>query len=72
LSRLDMLQRKGFDDAALSRFKAPAGLIPATRDSATLALSIVAEIIGRYQSLQSRAEAREHARLLADLPGAWD
>ena len=48
-NRRDMLRRAGFDDAILRRFEEPAGLIPATRDPATLALSLVAEIIAAYQ-----------------------
>ncbi len=47
--RLEMLRAQGLDDAAIGRLTSPAGLIPATRDPATLALSIVAEIVGTYQ-----------------------
>lgn len=38
------LQRLGFSSEELSRIKAPIGLIPATRDAMTLALSVVADI----------------------------
>ncbi|QNO29123.1 XdhC family protein [Sphingopyxis sp. OPL5] len=48
-NRRDMLRRAGFDDAIIGRFEEPAGLIPATRDPATLALSLVAEIVAAYQ-----------------------
>lgn len=48
--RRDMLRRNGFAQAVVQRFDRPAGLIPATRDPAALAFSIVAEIVGRYQN----------------------
>ncbi|NWK98413.1 xanthine dehydrogenase [Sphingobium lactosutens] len=49
-NRSEMLRREGFARAVLERFELPAGLIPATRDPATLALSIVSQIIGEYHS----------------------
>jgi len=59
-SRREMLRREGFDDAVLDRFAGPAGLIPATRDPATLALSVVAEMIANYQERHGEAQ-REQA-----------
>ena len=53
-NRLEMLRAQGLDDATLKRLTSPAGLIPATRDPATLALSIVAEIVSKYQDILSR------------------
>ena len=49
-NRLAMLRSKGFEEAELRAFASPAGLIPATRDPATLALSIIAQIVGVYQA----------------------
>ncbi len=57
--RRDMLRRAGFGDAVVRRFDGPVGLIPATRDPATLALSIVAEIIAGYQDAQAQDVASD-------------
>lgn len=57
--RRDMLRRAGFSDAVVRRFDGPVGLIPATRDPATLALSIVAEIIAGYQDAQAQDVASD-------------
>ena len=48
--RLRMLRDKGFGDSTLEHFRTPAGLIPATRDPATLALSVIAQIVAAYQT----------------------
>jgi xanthine dehydrogenase accessory factor len=48
--RLRMLRGKGFDEPTLAHFRNPAGLIPATRDPATLALSVIAQIVAAYQA----------------------
>jgi xanthine dehydrogenase accessory factor len=47
-ARLERLHAKHVDQAALSRLKGHIGLIPATRDPATLAISILAEIAAQY------------------------
>jgi xanthine dehydrogenase accessory factor len=53
-SRRSMLLREGFTEAVANQFDGPAGLIPATRDPAALALSIVSEIIDRFQTVQAK------------------
>ena len=54
-----MLLREGFAEAVANRFERPAGLIPATRDPAALALSIISEIIDRFQTLQATISLAE-------------
>lgn len=49
--RAAMLAAAGIDPAAQARLRAPLGLIPRTRDPATLALSVLAEIVGAYEAL---------------------
>lgn len=70
--RRDMLRRAGFGDAVVQRFDGPVGLIPATRDPATLALSIVAEIIARYQDAQGQADGGEARAKLTEALGSWN
>ena len=50
-SRIDMLRSSGTSDAALQRLETTVGLIPATRDPATLALSILSQVAERYHAL---------------------
>ncbi len=50
-SRIDMLRSSGISDAALQRLETTVGLIPATRDPATLALSILSQVAERYHAL---------------------
>ncbi len=50
-ARLLRLGDAGHDEQALSRITSPVGLIPRARDSAVLALSVMAEIVGVYETL---------------------
>lgn len=43
--RMDALRERGVPEASISRIAAPIGLIPATRDPDTLALSILSQIV---------------------------
>lgn len=47
-ARVQRLRAAGCNEAALARLSGHIGLIPATRDPATLAISILAEIADRY------------------------
>lgn len=47
-ARLEMLRAAGVNDAALTQLRPRVGLIPSTRDPATLALSLVSEIVQEY------------------------
>ncbi|MBC2670133.1 XdhC family protein [Novosphingobium piscinae] len=49
--RLAMLREAGLDRAQIARVRSPLGLIPATRDPATLALAVLAEIVRDYEAL---------------------
>lgn len=53
-TRKILLSDTGVSDAAIKRMKAPIGIIPSTRDPATLALSTLTEIIETYHSRFSR------------------
>jgi xanthine dehydrogenase accessory factor len=46
--RIDVLKEMGVSIAALERISAPIGLIPSMRDPETLAVSIIAQIIKRF------------------------
>lgn len=50
-ARVEALVDDGVAQAELKRVRGPIGLIPATRDPATLALSALAEIAGAYQQI---------------------
>lgn len=50
-ARLAMLQDAGVPEPLVSRLRGHIGLIPATRDPATLALSILGEIVADYNAL---------------------
>lgn len=63
-ARLAMLEASGVPEPMRRMLRGPVGLIPATRDPATLALSILAEIAGEYQRIASQ-EPREQARATA-------
>jgi len=52
-ARLAMLQAAGVPETVWRALRGPVGLIPATREPATLALSILAEIVGEYQRIFS-------------------
>lgn len=56
-SRLRRLQQQGVSAGAIERLRGGIGLIPATRDPATLALSILAEVAGAYAALPRHAAA---------------
>lgn len=49
--REEMLAGAGLSRADIARVRAPLGLIPATRDPATLALAVLAEIVRDYQAM---------------------
>lgn len=53
-TRETLLSEIGVSEAAVKRMKAPIGIIPSTRDPATLALSTLTEIIETYHSRFSR------------------
>lgn len=53
-TRKALLRDIGVNDNAIERMKAPIGIIPSTRDPATLALSTLTEIIETYHSHFSR------------------
>ena len=53
--RLERLAAAGVPPDLVARIKGPFGLIPATRDPATLALSILAEVAGAYPAPWVRA-----------------
>ena len=48
--RLEALRAAGVSESQLARIEGPIGLIPMTRDPDTLALSVLAQVAGRYQS----------------------
>lgn len=50
-ARLAMLREAGTSEADIRRLRGHVGLIPATRDPATLALSILGEIVADYNAL---------------------
>ena len=50
-TRLAALREQGVPEPDLARITGPVGLIPATRDPATLALSAIAQIVSRYRDL---------------------
>lgn len=53
-ARIETLARRGVDMASIERLAGPIGLIPATRDPETLALSALAEIAMRYEEACNR------------------
>ncbi|MGB3808254.1 MAG: XdhC family protein [Erythrobacter sp.] len=55
IRRVLELQARGVDETALARLESPIGLIPTCKDPATLALSVLAEIAGRYGALRDAA-----------------
>ncbi|MDB5721378.1 MAG: XdhC family protein [Alphaproteobacteria bacterium] len=50
-ARRAALSARGVDAEAIARIQGPVGLIPSSRDPATLALSAFAEIVGAYQQV---------------------
>lgn len=55
-ARLQLLRAAGVPEEVCGLLHGPVGLIPATRDPATLALSILAEVVRDYQRLISQRE----------------
>jgi xanthine dehydrogenase accessory factor len=51
-ARATRLAALGHDEAGLARLRSPVGLIPHARDAATLALSILAEVVAAYEHLR--------------------
>lgn len=49
--RLERLRISGHGEADLSRIRSPVGLIPAARDPNVLALSVLADVVGAYETL---------------------
>ena len=49
--RLERLHAAGHGETDLARIKSPVGLIPAARDPAVLALSVLADVVGAYEAL---------------------
>lgn len=50
--RRAMLRAEGASEDAIARVRSPVGLIPRSRDPETLALSVLAEIVGAYEPLR--------------------
>lgn len=65
-ARRDMLAANGVDRAALAALRSHVGLIPSTRDPATLALSIVAEIVEIFGAGTGAACASHERRATAN------
>jgi xanthine dehydrogenase accessory factor len=51
-ARREMLASDGFSETEINRLSAPIGLVPMTRDPAALAISILAEILARSETLR--------------------
>ncbi|MFD0985491.1 XdhC family protein [Methyloligella solikamskensis] len=51
--RLAELRARGVDEAMLEKVVGPIGLIPSTRDPQTLALSVLAQVVERYNAAAS-------------------
>lgn len=66
--RIAMLRSHGLSAATLTRFSMPAGLIPQARDPATLALSVVSEIIGAYHCIERDVQIARHKEEGVDDP----
>ncbi len=49
-ARLDTLRARGVTEGMLRRIRGPIGLIPATRDPDTLALSVLSEVVALYDA----------------------
>jgi xanthine dehydrogenase accessory factor len=56
VQRLEELRSRGFSEASLARITAPIGLIPATRDPETLALSALAQIVAHRRDTEGPRE----------------
>jgi xanthine dehydrogenase accessory factor len=60
--RLEVLQANGVTLAQLGRIRGPIGLISATRDLATLALSVLAEVVEAYQKKLKNTQVLDFSR----------
>lgn len=54
-SRKERLLGRGYDERAIQRIANPVGLIPRVRDARAMALSALAEIVARYETLRHEA-----------------
>ena len=64
--RVDALVASGISRDAIGKLRGPVGLIPATRDPATLALSALSDIVGNYRRIaESETRTPEAYGLLA-------
>ena len=50
-SRTDLLRTAGVSEQAIARIVAPIGMIPSSRDPETLALSVLVQVVDRYNAL---------------------
>lgn len=55
--RLEALAERGLPPEVLARVEGPIGLIPATRDPETLAVSVLAQVVGRYEEAGRKTDA---------------
>lgn len=55
-TRRELLAQAGFPQEQIARVTSPIGLIPHTRESRSLALSVLAEVIARYEDLRALPE----------------
>ncbi len=67
-ARLEGLRAAGVPPEQLGRLRGGIGLIPATRDPATLALSILGELVQDYQACAGMPGWAGHASRAADAP----
>ncbi|RJF90939.1 XdhC family protein [Sphingomonas cavernae] len=65
-ARLDLLRAVGVPEHVCNAVRGPIGLIPATRDPATLALSILSEIVQEYARMLELPSQRDAARAPAN------
>ncbi|ODA66759.1 XdhC and CoxI family protein [Methyloligella halotolerans] len=64
--RLEELRKRGVKEAMLAKLVGPIGLIPSTRDPRTLALSVLAQVVERYNAAEPSNSARAcQARAIA-------
>ncbi len=56
-SRLQRLSRLGIEPADIARVRSPVGMIPSARDPVTLAISILAEVVGEDQGRRRQRPA---------------
>ncbi len=54
MARMGELMRRGIDEGDLARLRSPVGVVAGCRTPQSLALSALAEIVGRYEALHDR------------------